>query len=103
MSQEKPKHRKQAPTWHPSMADSQEHMELRAKIVKEINANIVKPINWAECKNHRTSVKRAKAEYNSQNLNNPIYQLERKANVDIIVMADIRGKVNFNCTVSVLK
>jgi hypothetical protein len=84
------------------MAESQEHMELRAKIVKEINANIVKPINWSECRNSKLAVKRCKQEFNSQNQENPIFKLERKANIDVIIEADLKGQVKFNASVSVL-
>jgi len=96
------KKRKAPATWHPSDAETPAMVELRAQIKKEINANIVKPIDWSLCKNSRLAVKRCKAEYNNQNPDNPIFKLERKANIDVIVDADLKGHVKFNASVSVL-
>jgi len=89
-------------TWHPSDAETPAMVELRTQIKKEINANIVKPIVWSDFKNSKLAVKRAKQEYKSQNPDNPIFKLERKANIDVIVDADIKGHVKFNASVSVL-
>ena len=96
------KKRKVPATWHPSDAETPAMVELRTQIKKEINANIVKPIVWSDFKNSKLAVKRAKSEYKSQNPDNPIFKLERKANIDVIVDADLKGHVKFNASVSVL-
>jgi uncharacterized protein involved in outer membrane biogenesis len=95
------KKRKAPSTWHPSDAETPVMVELRAQIKKEINANVVTPIDWS-IKSSRTAIKRAKMEFSSQNPDNPIFKLERKANVDIIIDADIKGHVKFNAVVSVI-
>jgi hypothetical protein len=100
MSEVKTKQRKAPLTWHPSDAETPAMVELRTQIKKEINANIVVPIDWS-IKNSRLAVKRAKMEYNSQNKNNPIFQLERTANISVITDAALKGKVMFNASISI--
>lgn len=101
MTPEKPKTRKQAPTWHPSDADTPQHMDLRSKIVKEINANIVVPIVIE--RNSSTAVKRAKGEYKELSKTHPVFLQERSQNVNTIVEAELSGKVKFNATIKVFK
>ncbi len=100
MSQ-KERNNKPASYNHNKDADSSSVLALRAVIQKEINANIVKPIDWS-IKNSKLAVKRAKQEYNSQNQNNPIFKLERDANIAVITDAALKGNIQFNVSLIML-
>jgi hypothetical protein len=97
MSQKEKNNNKPASYNHNKDADSNSVLALRAVIQKEINANIIKPIDWS-IKNSKTAVKRAKMEYNSQNQNNPIFKLEREANITVITNAALKGDIKFNAS-----
>lgn len=102
MTPEKPKTRKPALSYnHNKDADSPSALALRSEIVKEINANVIKPVLIE--RNSNAAVKRAKSEYEAQNKNHPILMQERSQNVNTIVEAELSGKVKFNATIKVFK
>lgn len=67
MSENKQKHRKQAPTYnHNKDANLPEILARKEEVKREINANIVKPSEIVSLRNSKTAVKRAKFEYKTQ-------------------------------------